>query len=208
MHISTLIILLLMCFFIIVFIYLERKKISVKRISLIATMSALAGVSGIPFTALPNIQPVTFFIIITGYVFGPFFGFMTGMLAAAVLNTFLGYGPWTIWQMLSWAVVGFISGWLKKLIKRPQKLSLGIFAFLCGFLFGYIMNLLYWSFFVRPLSFESLAAVYAASFYFDLLHGLGNFGFAVLLGPGFIAVLSRFNKKVAGGGRGTFRVPH
>ena len=51
------------------FIY-EKKKLSTSQIALIATLGAFAGVSRIPFAALPGIQPTTFLVILSGMVLG------------------------------------------------------------------------------------------------------------------------------------------
>lgn len=183
--------------FILVFASYERKNISVKEISLMATLSGLAGVARVPFVALPNVQPTTFLVMISGYVFGPGFGFMTGAFAALSSNFFLGQGPWTPWQMLAWGLAGFSSGILKKYVKNPSRLFFSIFAFVWGFLFGYIMNLWHWLFFVYPHTFKSLIITNMNGFYFDLMHGVGNFVFAYLFGKDFINILSRFKDRIS-----------
>jgi len=180
-----------------VFVSYEKRNVSVKEIALIATLSGLAGVSRVPFAAIPNVQPTTFLVIISGYVFGPGFGFMVGTIATLVSNSFLGHGPWTPWQMLAWGLAGFSAGILKKVIKKPSRLILSIFAFCWGFLFDYIMNLWHWLIFIYPLNLKSFIAVCAASFYFDLVHSIGNFIFAYLLGPDFINILSRFKDRLS-----------
>ncbi|WP_432663279.1 ECF transporter S component [Wukongibacter baidiensis] len=192
--VSSIIILASFCF---VFISYEKKKTSVKEISLIATLAGLAGVSRVPFAALANVQPTTFLVIISGYVFGPGFGFMVGAIATLVSNSFLGHGPWSPWQMVAWGLAGFSGGMLKKIMKKPHRLKLSIFAFVWGFLFGYIMNLWHWLFFVYPLSFKSFIAIYIRSFYFDLMHAIGNFVFTYFLGKDFINILVRFKDRIS-----------
>ncbi|SHK28999.1 ECF transporter S component [Paramaledivibacter caminithermalis] len=182
---------------ILLFIFYERKHASVKEISLIATLAGLAGITRVPFAALPNVQPTTFLVIISGYVFGPWFGFMVGAVATLVSNSFLGHGPWTPWQMMAWGLAGFSAGILGKIMKKPSRLCLTIFAFVWGFLFGYIMNLWHWLFFVYPLNLRSFIATYASSFYFDLMHALGNLGFTFFLGKDFINVLTRFKDRIS-----------
>lgn len=142
-------------------------------------------------------SPPPFLVIISGYVFGPGFGFMVGAVATLVSNSFLGHGPWTPWQMMAWGLAGFTAGMLKKVMKNPSRLVLTIFAFSWGFLFDYIMNLWHWLTFVYPLSLRSFLATYAASFYFDLMHALGNLGFTYLLGKDFINVLTRFKERIS-----------
>ncbi|MGF7060354.1 ECF transporter S component [Brassicibacter mesophilus] len=179
-----------------IFISYEKKEISIKKISLIATLAGFAGVSRVPFAAIPNVQPTTFLVIISGYVFGPYFGFIVGAVSAIVSNVFLGHGPWTLWQMLAWGLSGLSAGILQKINKNSSRFFLAVYCFLWGFLFDYIMNLWHWLFFIYPLNLKSFIAVYINSFYFDLLHALGNFGFAFLLGKDFINVLSRFKDRL------------
>ena len=180
-----------------VFIYYEKKRISVKEVSLIATLAGLAGVARVPFAVLPNVQPTTFLVIVSGYVFGPVFGFMVGVVATLVSNSFLGHGPWTPWQMLAWGLAGLSAGILGRFAKVPSRLGLSIFAFAWGFLFDYIMNLWHWLFFVYPLNIKSFIATYAASFYFDLSHAAGNFVFTFIFGIDIINTFTRFKNKLS-----------
>nr|WP_208984988.1 ECF transporter S component [Maledivibacter halophilus] len=180
-----------------IFFLYQRKDISVKEISLVATLSALAGASRVPFAALANLQPTTFLVIISGYVFGPIFGFMVGAFSALISNSFLGHGPWTPWQMMAWGLAGLTAGILGKFMKKPSRLKLALFAFVWGFLFDYIMKLWHWLFLVYPLSLRSFLAMITTSFYFDLTHSIGNFGFTYILGKDFVNVLIRFKDRIS-----------
>ena len=180
-----------------IFISYERKKTSLKEISLIATLSALAGIGRVPFAAFPNVQPTTFLIMVSGYVLGPGHGFVVGAFATLVSNTFLGHGPWEPWQMLAWGLVGFSSGLMGKIRRTPSRIFLSIFAFFWGFAFDYIMNLWHWLFFIYPLNLKSFIAINAASFYLDMMHAAGNFVFTFFFGKDFILILSRFKKRLS-----------
>lgn len=179
-----------------IFIFYEKKEISIKEISIIATLAAIAGLGRVPFAAIPNIQPTTFFVIVSGYVFGSKYGFVVGAIATLVSNTFLGHGPWEPWQMIAWGLAGFSAGLMKKIMRQPSRVAISIFAFAWGFLFDYIMNLWHWLLFVYPLNFKSFIAINTASFYFDLSHAIGNFVFAYILGKDFIHILNRFKKRM------------
>ncbi len=180
------------------FLYLdfERGSVSSREIGLIAVLGTMAAVARVTFAALPNIQPTTFMVIVSGFVFGPRAGFMVGSTAAVVSNFFLGQGPWTPWQMLAWGLAGITAGLVRAF--RPQIGSAGmvLFCFAWGYLFGWIMNLWFWTAFIHPLNWESFLAAYAASFWFDTLHALGNAGFYLVFGPRIIKVLGRFQKKL------------
>ncbi|MGI6588848.1 MAG: ECF transporter S component [Peptococcia bacterium] len=173
----------------------EKAEISAKEIALIATMATLAAISRVPFAVLPSIQPTTFLVMITGYVFGTRIGFVVGALAALVSNFFLGQGPWTLWQMLGWGVCGSMAAFLAKREKGFNLKKFTVLTAFCGYLFGWIMNIWHWVGFVYPLNIKTFLVTYIASFPFDTLHVVGNIVFSVVLGQIFYTVLKRFQRK-------------
>lgn len=183
-------------FFSIAFYRYEQKRTTTREIALVATLAGISGVVRIPFAGLPNIQPTTFFVILTGYVFGGNVGFMVGVFSPIVTNMFIGQGPWTIWQMLGWGAAGASGVLLRFAPKNTFKLIFALYGFLWGFIFDYIMNFWHWLFFIRPLTLQSFIMANITSFYFDLLHGMGNFGFAWFLGKDVSNVLLRFKDKI------------
>ncbi|MCK9906381.1 ECF transporter S component, partial [Frankia sp. Cpl3] len=116
-----------------------------------ATLGALAALARVPFASIPNVQPTTFLVMLSGYVFGMRVGFLVGGIAALFSNVFLGQGPWTLWQMLAWGLSGASAGLLRRLLERQKNGQLlattgkkWLFSVVCmlwGFLFGWIMNL-------------------------------------------------------------------
>lgn len=174
----------------------ESSPASAREIGLIAVLGGIAAVGRVPFAALPGIQPVTFLVVVSGFVFGPRAGFMVGSTAALVSNFFLGQGPWTPWQMLTWGLAGITAGLLRWLVPQPKMAGMVLFCFVWGYLYGGIMDIWFWTAFVQPLTWKSFLASWAASFWFDTLHAVGNAGFYLLLGPRLIGVLERFRKKM------------
>lgn len=177
------------------FVYFEKSNKGIKDISIIATLGSIAAVSRVPFATIPNIQPVTFIVALSGYVFGSYTGFLIGSIAAFVSNIFLGQGPWTVWQMLAWGTVGAISGLFSK-----KKLSVEVFSIMCfffGFLFGFIMNLWCVLGFVRVLNFKSIFLTYLNAVPFDLAHSIGNFIFSIIFYDKFYKILMRFYRKIS-----------
>ena len=65
----------------------------------IAVMAALGVVGRTVFAIvpLPNFKPVSAIVIMTGVVFGPESGFLTGALTGFVSNFIFGQRPWTPW---------------------------------------------------------------------------------------------------------------
>lgn len=177
------------------FVEFERRKGDSKEITLIATMASLAAITRVPFAALMSIQPTTFIVMITGYVFGVQTGFMVGSVAALVSNFFLGQGPWTPWQMFCWGICGALAAILGKRKKGFNIKQFAVLAGICGYIFGWIMNIWHWVGFVYPLTFKTFLATYIASMPFDTLHAFGNVIFSVLFGKSFYYILTRFKKK-------------
>lgn len=177
----------------------EQGKISSREIALIAVLATVAALGRIPFAGLPNVQPTTFMVIISGYVFGSRAGFMVGSTAALVSNFFLGQGPWTPWQMFAWGLAGTSAGLIKMVYPNIGPKSMLVFNFIWGYLFGWIMNVWFWTAFIQPLNWQSFIATCAASFWFDTFHAVGNTIFYLLFGAGFIKILQRFRRKLEWG---------
>ncbi|WP_347489011.1 ECF transporter S component [Desulfoscipio sp. XC116] len=173
----------------------DHTEISAREIALIATMASLAAVARVPFAVIMSVQPTTFMVMITGYVFGAQTGFMVGAVAALVSNFFLGQGPWTPWQMFSWGLCGMAAGLLGRKQTEFKRIPFLLLCGIWGYLFGWIMNIWHWLAFVYPLTLKTFIATYMASFAFDTLHAAGNIVFTLILGKSFYLVLVRFRKK-------------
>jgi len=178
------------------FIY-EKKNINSKQVAMISVMSALGALGRIPFAAIPNVQPTTFIVIVTGYCMGPLAGFITGVLSAGVSNFFLGQGPWTPWQMIAWGLAGVSAGFAGKIRISFNRIGFTIFCGAWGFLFGWIMNFWTWYSYTASHTFKGYLILCAASFWFDILHAAGNIIFAWLFGAEFVNIVSRFKKKMS-----------
>lgn len=188
--------LLVSAIIIIILISFERKKISSKEIALIAALSAVAGLGRIPFAGIPNVQPTTFIVIISGYVLGPQAGFMVGAVAAAASNFFLGQGPWTPWQMLVWGLAGVSGGIAARFMPNINRAQMVILCGVWGYFYGWIINLWFWTAYTYPHSLGSYLAACASSFAFDTLHAVGNVVLSWMLGKEFINIISRFKNKM------------
>ena len=171
----------------------EKGKITSKEISLVAILSGFSSISRVPFATIPSVQPCTYIIICTGYVFGPVAGFMVGATTALISNMFLGQGPWTVFQMFAWGLVGVTASFLQKL--AVKRFGLLIFGVIWGYLFGWIMNLWYWLLYIYPHTFSTFLFTMINSVWFDTLHALGNAVFLALLGEKTIMILNRYKHR-------------
>ena len=171
------------------------RSLSAREITAVASLGALSAAGRVAFAPIPGVQPSTVIVIISGWVLGPAAGFTVGATTALVSNVFLGQGPWTVWQMLSWAAIGWTAGLLGKLpAKRPDRGVL-VFSVVSGLLFGWAMDLWFWVSFVYPHTLGTLLASAAASLPFDVMHAAGNAAFAALFAARGLQLLERFRRR-------------
>lgn len=174
---------------------LLARKLSSKEVATLATMAALASAGRVAFAAIPSVQPATVIVLVTGFVFGPAGGFLTGATTALTSNLFIGQGPWTIPQMLAWGCVGAAGGVLGRLAPRSGTRTLVAASAIAGLAFSWTMNLWFWASYVYPHSVASLVGVFAASLWFDVLHVIGNAAFALVLSERLVRMLTRFKQR-------------
>ncbi len=178
------------------YFYFEKSMLGTKEIAVIATLSAFTALSRIAFAPIPNVKPVTFLVGLSGFVFGPYEGFLIGSTSAFLSNIFFGQGPWTPWQMFSWGLVGIISGIWGRKGKRVRALKFSIICFIYGFMFDWIMNFWYVLGFVKPITIQSVIMAYLSGLTFDILHGGGSFIFSIIFYDSFIDVLLRYKRRL------------
>ena len=212
------------------FFKFESVALSSKEIALVSMLATISAVLRIPFAAIPSLQPCTFLIICSGYVFGPVAGFMVGAMTPLISNFFLGQGPWTLYQMLAWGLIGYGAAYLPRFmtvtpvipsrsnviaseakqprsegaagnLRRNDRKGLIIVGVICGFLFGFITNIYFWLYFAYPLTFSTLLFAQLSSFWFDISHAIGNAIFLGLFGTKTIAILERYKKRFSWGFR-------
>lgn len=186
---TTLVILAIIAFF----FEFEAAAVSSKEIALVAMLGAVSAVLRVPFAAIPGIQPCTYLIICTGYVFGPVAGFMVGAITALVSNFFLGQGPWTPYQMFAWGLAGVTAAHIRRFNVNTKWLV--VFGIAWGYIFGWIMNIFFWASFVYPLTLRTFIVAQLNSVWFDTFHAVGNAIFLGVFGTRTIAILERFKKR-------------
>lgn len=180
------------------FIRFERRKVEPRELVLLAVLAAIAAVGRIPFASIPSVQPTTFVIMMSGYVFGAESGFIIGAVAALASNMMLGQGPWTPWQMVAWGLVGMTAGLLRKTWLMNGNCGRILFGIIWGFLFGWIMNI--WGILAltqsgSPINLKAILIYFAGSATFDTIHSVSNVIFLLLFGNIWIKILTRFKRK-------------
>ncbi|MFC4557421.1 ECF transporter S component [Virgibacillus kekensis] len=147
------------------------------KLTLLALLAALAVVGRAVFVFLPNVQPVTALIIISGLLLGPLSAVILAILTTFLSNMILGMGIWTIWQIVSWGLIGILSGFLGKIPGRVPLPVLAIFAVFSGYLYGFIISLTMYS------MVGEFWPYYLSSLPFDTYHAIGNGVFIFMLYP-------------------------
>lgn len=167
-----------------------------REIAIIGVLAATNVASRIVLKSLPNIKPVTSIIIISVMIFGLSFGVKLTVVTTIVSNLFLGMGTWTFFQILAWVVICLLTQILvdfyKKINKEPKLLTLSIFSFLMGYVFGFVV------------SFEQLMiggpglffSYYVAGIFFDTLHAVGNFFFFLICCPILMKVFKNEKERI------------
>ena len=176
----------------------ERRKVEPRELVLLAVLASIAAVGRIPFASIPSVQPTTFVIMMSGFVFGAESGFIIGAVAALASNMILGQGPWTPWQMAAWGLVGLSAGWLRNTKILTSKTGRIIFGIAWGYLFGWVMNL--WGFLSivqsgSPFEWKAFMVYLIGSATFDTMHAVSNVIFLLLFGEVWIKILTRFKMK-------------
>ncbi|WHY88361.1 ECF transporter S component [Neobacillus novalis] len=176
----------------------ESRKVEPRELVLLAVLAAIAAVGRIPFASIPSVQPTTFVIMMSGYVFGAESGFVIGAVAALASNMIMGQGPWTPWQMTAWGLVGLTAGLLRRTWFMNLKWGRILFGAVWGFLFGWIMNI--WGFLAviqsgSGVSLKAFLLYFAGSAMFDTFHSVSNVILLLVFGDVWLKILTRFKRK-------------
>lgn len=131
-----------------VFASLTSQQMTSKLVALLGILTALSAVlRTIPGPA--GFNAIFLLPILSGYCYGPTFGFMLGVLSLLVSALIGGgVGPWLPYQMLATGWVGMLSGLLPELKghRRIEPVMLALWGAVLGLIFGAIMNIWFWPF--------------------------------------------------------------
>ena len=179
------------------FVGFERRKPKAREIVILAVLIAVATAGRAAFFMLPNFKPVLAIVIISGAALGKESGFLVGAMSAFVSNFLFGQGPWTPWQMIAMAVVGYLAGLIfHRCPDKFRKTGLVVFGAVAAFvIYGLIVDL--WTILVMTPdpTWETAIMVYSAAVYFNLIHSAATVIFLLLLAKPMIGKLDRVKLK-------------
>jgi energy-coupling factor transport system substrate-specific component len=165
-----------------------------RELALVAALAAAAAGGRVLFAFVPNVQPVTIIVAVTGATLGARAGIATGGAAALASNAFLGQGPWTPWQMIGWALVGATAAPAGGLLRN--RYALAAFGIVWGFLFDWLMDVWAWSTLGPSANLHSFLTLASTGIPFDIAHATGNAVIALVAGPTMIRMLDRYARRL------------
>lgn len=146
----------------VVFAEIAEGGIDSKALAMLGVLSAINAALRPLGAGTAGVETVFFILVLAGRVFGAGFGFSLGatsLLASALLTG--GIGPWLPYQMFGCAWVGLFAGLLPRCRGRTEVVMLAAYGGVAGYLYGFLLNLQFWPFFLDPSS--SIAYVPGAS---------------------------------------------
>jgi energy-coupling factor transport system substrate-specific component len=153
-----------------------RKEL--QRLTLLALLTALCVVLRLVKIPIPNVQPVTDIIMITTLFLGLAAGCLLAGLTMFISNIYLGFGIWTLPQILAYIVCALTVVLIARLFNLKKKwwLQLIVATFL-GYEYGFFVSL-------GMTIFGGWAAFWAywlSGLLFDSYHAAGNLVFYIVL---------------------------
>jgi energy-coupling factor transport system substrate-specific component len=197
-----------------VFANLTGRQMTSKLVAVLGVLTAVNAVlRAVPGPA--GFNAIFVLPILTGYAYGPTFGFLLGSLSLLV-SAFIGggVGPWLPYQMFATGWMGLLSAFLPKFPRRRgwEPVMLSVWGAVLGMVFGAIMNIWFWPFMQGDAS-QSGAATFEAgmtawqalrnyavfymvtSVWWDAARAVGNAVLILLFGAAILRVLRRFRKR-------------
>lgn len=170
----------------------KTEYFTVNRIALLAVLTAFITVGRMVFALpiLPNIQPMTAMLLLITLNIGVIDGVVVSVLSVVLTNLFLGSGPWTIMQILSFTVVILLTTIIKALYTYGtifNRIIFSIWAGLAGLIFG--LTISYMSYHLYGMN--NFWIYYINGLPFDVLHAGGNIVFFFILEPVIVPVIQK-----------------
>ncbi len=172
----------------------EKKEHSVTYLLLIAVFTALSVIGRLAFSALQAFKPVTAVVVIAAMYFGPEAGFLTGALSALLSNFYFGQGPWTVFQMAAWGLLGFFAGLLAEQLKKHLAL-LAVYGAFSGVAYSLMLDVWHAMYADGIFTWPRYIASVSSSLGFTALYAVSNVVFLLLLARPIGRKLERIKTK-------------
>ena len=147
---------------------------TVKDVVVIAFLSSLLTVGKISLAAVPNVEVVSFLLILYTVVFGWRYGLLTAIVFATIEILIWGVGLWTVGYYFVWPLLVLLAAILPKTLQ-----NIFGYSFLSGG-FGLSFGLLF-AIYTAPLTNVSVWVYWLNGIMFDVVHMIGNVAVMVVL---------------------------
>jgi len=170
-------------------------------IAYIGLYIALCAVIGFLLAPIPNVELITLFIFLGGYLFGMIYGVLIGGTAIFIFSALnpwgsgLAFPPLIIAQIISYSITGFCGGVMSRLLPKPtQRIEVISIFGLCGGLLTLLFHVLVILFTSELSGFspEQLGVLLTGGILFALLNIGTNAIFFAVLAPILIRTAERF----------------
>ena len=153
----------------------QKQVLEMKEWLFVIGFIGIASLLRVPMQIIPNAEPLTFFALLSGWLFGWKKGILAGASSLYLSNFFVfgGQGPWTVFQIIGYGLVGFMGSLLRK---KATMFEVLVLTFIATLSLQLIFNL-GWSIFI---GFNFFAAM-LTGLIFTAIHIISNLIFATLL---------------------------
>lgn len=177
----------------------RRLKTLRREMVVIAVMCAIAVLSRSIFFMLPQIKPMAAIVMLTGALCGKRAGAVTGAVSILLSDFMFGQGPWTLFQMIGFCLLGMLAGLFCKCFLLQNRKIITLFSIVCGILvavvYGIIVDTGTVIMYMRPYSLHTALPVYIAGIPFNLMHGISTTIFLLLMSGPVASKLNRVKQK-------------
>lgn len=171
------------------------ERVQIRQIALMAMLTAMCVVLRIfKIIPIPNVQPVTDILMIVTLNMGISSGITLAALTMFISNIYLGFGIWTVPQILAYTGCVLTVAFLTKVtpLKNHFGMQIALAVFL-GWEYGFFVDLGMTIFGGLP----AFIAYLASSFAFDTYHAIGNFAFYLVLYKPVTMALENYQRRSA-----------
>ena len=121
-------------------------------------------------------------------------GFLTGALSAVISNFYFGQGPWTLFQMLAWGLIGLIAGVLSKRL-QDHRWFLLLYGAISGVAFSFIMDIWTVLWYNNGFNLQLYLAALVTAAPYTILYTVSNMLFLYIFAKPFGSKLARVKLK-------------
>ena len=169
----------------------QLQLIKLKEALVLIGFTGGAALLRIPMQGVPSAEPLTFFAILAGWLFGRKKGAIVGATSLYISNFFMfgGQGPWSIFQLLGFGAAGFLGGFLRKKASYFEVITIVAISTL---IFELVINA-----FTPLMIGVSFFMTFALAIPFMIVHLVSNiiFAFALPKAKKFVEKAGGFNEK-------------